>query len=95
MAVARCGHAVVVRNRRTFEGPEVGKVKRRRVSVKGPDPVLAGGTRIARAGGFGGTRDTGEVHWDGGSGLRGHKRKLCEDPISRDPGFPDGLQWPG
>ena len=34
MAVARCGHCVVVRNRGEFEGSEVGQVKQRRVSVK-------------------------------------------------------------
>ena len=39
MAVARCGHSVVVNNRRRREGPEAGQAKRR-IKAKGPDPTL-------------------------------------------------------
>ena len=57
------------------------------------DPALSvGGRSIELDGPFGQSQGGTEGR---GSGQRGHKRKVCEEPISKDPEFSDGLQWPG
>ena len=42
LGVARCGHPVVVNNRRKYEGSYVGAPKRRRIRIKQGDPVIGG-----------------------------------------------------
>ena len=42
LGVARCGHPVVVSNRRKYEGSYVGAPKRRRIRIKQGDPVIGG-----------------------------------------------------
>ncbi len=87
----------MVGNRREFEGPEVGQVKRR-TSDKGRDPAFGGnaGTAKGRWRGNAGGLEGGYVPLGGVCGLEGHKGKWCGEPITRFcPGFSDGLLRPG